>query len=238
MASTKSGIGIVRILFAISITLLTVSVVLLLRYLSTADERALKNFDSAAVFVAVSDIPRGTSLLDAQASDLIEVKSYPVSSLPASSIQKIDSSNQSLVALSDLYPGQILTVELFGVRPITQIGLDIPIGHVALTLELSYAAHVASFIKPGVNVAVFATTLAENNRDAESKLLFDSLQILAIGNQVGDTAPESTDETSTFLTLAVEFNEVDKLLRANEISKLHLALLSPISSNLRDSSQG
>lgn len=226
MAAGKRSIGVARLLFTFAALLLLGAIVITFQYLSTADERALENFDSAEVLVATQPIARGTSLLDAQNDQSLELTRYPVESIPASSLQKVSPANGNLVAQADIATGQILVAELFAERVIPSIDLEIPSGHVAVTVELEYASRVASFIKPGVNVAVFSSIIDQNNKNAKTSLLFRTLRILAVGTQTGNKDISTEEDTSNYVTFAVQFDDAIKLVNASQESKLSLALLN------------
>lgn len=226
MAAGKRGIGMAKVLFAFAALLLLGAIVVTVQYLSTSEERALESFDSAEVLVAAQPIARGTSLFDAQENQLLELKTYPVETLPGNSIQEVTASNGNLVAQADLAPGQILVSEIFAERAIPSIALEIPTGSVAVTVELEYAARVASFVKPGVNVAVYSTSFDQNNKNAKTSLLFRTLRVLAVGTQTSIKESSSEEEISNYLTFAVQFDEADKLIKASQDSKLYLALLN------------
>lgn len=226
MAGLNKGIGLARLLFAVAVVLTVTTLALLIQYLSGADERALKNFDSAQVLVATQAISRGTSLSVVDISKLVEAKNFPVNSVPDNSLQEINASNSQLVALSDIAPGQILIGDNFGARVKPAIDFNLPAGQVAITVELNYASKVATFVKPGVSVAVFATTAVQNNRPSKTSLLFKSLEVLAVGQQTDLSQSVPTDEIANFITLSVPYDSAGKLVDAFQNSKLHLALLS------------
>ena len=226
MAAGKRGVSIAKILFTFAALLLLGAIVLTVQFLSSADERAIDNFDSADVLVATQPIARGTSLFDAQKNQAFELRKYPVETLPGNSLQEVSTSNGNLVAQADIVPGQILVNELFGERAIPQLAIEIPTGSVAVTVELEFAARVASFIVPGVNVALYSTTLDQNNKNAKTNLLFRSLRVLAVGTQTSFKDQSSTEEISNYLTFAVPFDDADKLIKASQDSKIYLALLN------------
>ena len=224
MAIGIRGLGLSRIMFAISGIFTIFSIVLIYQYVSTSDDRALKNFDTAKVLVATGLIPQGTSLADAQSFKLLEVRSYPVDSIPTNSLQEILPNNRALVAQANIPAGQILVSELFNVRVIPKIDLGIPAGTVAVTIELNYAARVASFIKPGVNVAVYSTKVS--NSASSTSMLFSSVRVLAVGTQIAVNDPASVGDVANFITLAVPFDRAPQLVDSIEGGKLYLALLN------------
>lgn len=226
MSKGKRSLGVAKILFAFAIALSLFALVLIFQYLSTAEDRALKSFDTVRVFVATEPISRGTSLYDAEQQKLIEIRTYPAEALPLSSLEKISTANGNLVALMDVVPGQILVNEIFGDRIKPAIDFNLPAGKVAITLNLTYAARVAAFLKPGVNVALFSTSNEQNNRPSSTTTLFRSIQVLAIGQQIDPDKSMDVGEIADFVTVAVNYDQASQLIQAIQNSRIYLALLT------------
>lgn len=226
MSKGKRSLGVAKILFAFAIALSLFALVLIFQYLSTAEDRALKSFDTVKVLVATEPISRGTSLYDAEQQKLIEIRTYPAEALPLSSLEKISTANGNLVALMDVVPGQILVNEIFGDRIKPAIDFNLPAGKVAITLNLTYAARVAAFLKPGVNVALFSTSNEQNNRPSSTTTLFRSIQVLAIGQQIDPDKSMDVGEIADFVTVAVNYDQASQLIQAIQNSRIYLALLT------------
>ena len=88
MSTGKRSFGVAKTLFALGATLALFALILIFQYLSTAEDRVLKSFDSVKVLVATESISRGTTLADAEARKLIEIRTYPAETTPLSSVQK------------------------------------------------------------------------------------------------------------------------------------------------------
>jgi pilus assembly protein CpaB len=226
MSKGKRSLGVAKILFAFAVALSLFALVLIFQYLSTAEDRALKSFDTVKVLVATEPISRGTSLYDAEQQKLIEIRTYPAEALPLSSLEKISTANGNLVALMDVVPGQILVNEIFGDRIKPAIDFNLPAGKVAITLNLTYAARVAAFLKPGVNVALFSTSNEQNNRPSSTTTLFRSIQVLAIGQQIDPDKSMDVGEIADFVTVAVNYDQASQLIQAIQNSRIYLALLT------------
>lgn len=226
MPSKKRSLGVAKILFVLATIFSLFALVLIFQYLASAEERVLKSFDTVEVLVATESISRGTSLKDAESEKLIEVRTYPAKAVPLSSLQEISATAGNLVALIDIVPGQILVSEIFGDRVKPAINFDLPTGKVAITLNLTYEARVAAFLKPGVNVALFATSAEQNNRPSSTTVLFRSIQVLAIGQQVDPNESAETGEVANFVTVAVNYDQASQLVQAIQNSRIYLALLT------------
>ena len=226
MSTGKRSLGVAKTLFVLGATLALFALVLIFQYLSNAEDRVLKSFDSVKVLVATESISRGTTLADADARKLIEIRTYPAETTPLSSLQKISTINANQVALMDIAPGQILVSEIFGDRIKPAINFNLPAGKVAITINLTYAARVAAFLKPGVNVALFSTTNEQNNRVPTTTTVFRSIQVLAIGQQIDPEKPADSGEIADFVTVAVNYDQASKLIQAIQTSRIYLALLT------------
>ena len=226
MAISNRGIGVAKLLFGLAVIFFLAGIVVTFQYLSTADERAIQNLESVDVIVAVEAIPKGTSLFDAEISKFIETQTFPAKAVPLNSIQDINASNGDLLSRAGIAPGQILVNSLFADREVPSIDLEIPAGFVAVTVQMEYATRVASFIKPGVDVAVYSTKLDNKNEKAVTTLLFKSARVLAVGTETKVTAQAVDKDISDFITLSIRFDEASKLINATKVSSLYLALLN------------
>lgn len=223
MSDKRSSVAI-RILFLIATFSAIISLVLLYSYVSSADERALKSLDTAKVLIATKEIPQGTTLDQALKLTLIDTRNYPVQSVPKNSLQEVTTSNGNLVALGDIAAGQILLVESFGERVPPKVELSPTKGNVAVTVELGYGARLGTFLKPGIYVSLFATTTDPKTAKKTTTLLFDSLEILAIGAQVSQDQTVAKDAASNFVTFAVAIDKASMLIEAAQTASLYLAL--------------
>lgn len=226
MATSRRGIKVARLLFGFAGVFALASLYILFLYVSKSDERALDQFDTAKVLVAVESIAKGTSLSEANENGLIEIQTYPAKSLPTNSLEQVLPQNSQLVALSEIAPGEVLVGPMFGERVKPTISLDIPVGKVAITVELNYASKVGSFLRPGVNVAVYSIETSSNAKTSTTNILFRSIQVLAVGEEVAATTATAQTDIANFITLAVPYDQASKLIQATEGSVLYLALLN------------
>lgn len=230
MSSNRSSV-IIKALFTLATFSALISLFLLYTFVSTAEERALKSLDSAKVLVATKILPEGTSLRSALDGNLIEERSYPVQSVPKNSLQKIELANENLVALAEIRPGQILLVESFAEKVPPKVELSPEVGKVAVTVELGYGARLGTFLRPGVIVSLFGTYTDEKTGKKTTSLLYEQLEVLAIGDQVTQDAIDAKDSASNFVTFAVEINRANFLIEAAQSASLYLALPSSSAAN-------
>lgn len=230
MSDTRSS-AIVKVLFAVAFVAALASISLMYTYVSTAEDRVLKSLDSAKVLVSIQTLPKGTSLIEASNKKLVELRSYPIESVPKNSLQIIDANNQNLVALGEIPPGQILLAESFGAKVLPKVALNPGVGKVAVTVELDYGARLGSFLKPGVEVSIFSTYTDTKTGLRSTKLLFEALEILAIGDQVSQEPVETKDVSANFVTFAVAIDKANLLIEATQSASLYLALPNSITAS-------
>src|SRR5437667_5485491 len=125
------------------------------------------------VWIVTETIPRGTTLASARAKlaqDIVPVKSYPTSALETLP------DDPKLVASSDIAAGTIVLNGSFGSSDaLGPKSLDVPTGHLAVSVDLSDAQRVASFVKPGDWVAVYFWN------GQSTQVLFPRVQVLGVG---------------------------------------------------------
>ena len=130
---------------------------LVINYVRGADARAIADNQPVKVFVAEQLIPAGTTLKDAQRTELIKETRVATSALPAGALQEVGPDNNALLALSDVQPGEFLLAARFGTTPIGEKAIEVPAGMLAMSVELSDPARVGQFVTPGSHIAIYAT---------------------------------------------------------------------------------
>ena len=192
----------------------------MLWYASTSDSRALAGIDAINVFVANSEIPAGTTLSDALGNQWLRVEQIPKRLAPEGSGTEVDATNSSNVAASDIHAGELVVLSRFVPRQQISAGLAIPVGKVALALNLEDPQRVGNFVRVGAKIAVFSTTST-----AKTELLLSDLLVLGVGDSTGDTAP-ATPGGSKLITVAVTQTEAELLIQATTVGTLYLALMN------------
>ncbi|WP_460599950.1 RcpC/CpaB family pilus assembly protein [Flexivirga lutea] len=76
---------------------------------------------------------------------------------PAGVLSAVDASNQSLVATTDIQPGEFVMSARFGTSPVSQKAIGVPSGKVAISVQLTDPQRVGEFITPGSHIAIYAT---------------------------------------------------------------------------------
>ncbi|MCL1594164.1 MAG: RcpC/CpaB family pilus assembly protein [Actinomycetia bacterium] len=151
---SRKWIGVI-----VAIVLAAIGTWILVRYVQGADNRALEGEATVSVLVIDTPVPAGTPAESISGS--VQVEMVPVKVQVAGSLGSVEdlSSLEGLVANVDLLPGE----QVIAARFITPQGLEelddivIPEGLMEVTLSLSPERAVGGVIRPGDQVAVFAS---------------------------------------------------------------------------------
>ena len=131
---------------------------------------------------------------DAQRTELIAETRVAADAMPVGALKDINADNNSLLALSDVQPGEFLMAARFGSRPIGEKAIEVPSGMLAMSVELSDPARVGKFVTPGSDISIYAThgmkligddeaTKAFNELNLKgTTVLLDKVQVIAMGD--------------------------------------------------------
>ena len=151
---SKKWVGVV-----VAVALATIGTFILVRYVQGADNRALEGEETVAVLVIDSAVSSGTPAEDMSGSVRIEM--VPVKVQAPGSLGSVEELNdlEGLVTSVDLLPGEQVIDARF-ITPQTLEELDdivVPDGLLEVTLSLSPERAVGGNLRPGDEVAVFAS---------------------------------------------------------------------------------
>lgn len=204
-------------------------------YVSGADQRAEDKVQTVEAFVAVGDIPKGTSGSAAVSGGLITTARVLRGSVPASAVTNTEDLNGK-VAASTIQAKQYITDGSF-VAPSEGGGgtLAASIGDknfVAVTISFDSARAVANQIAPGDRVDMI---------DGSGNYLLRGVKVLAIGTETAATAaggngqPSPTASSSGLITFEVPPDQALTIVNANSEGGLYLTL-QPLSATSGGSS--
>ena len=200
------GRRVLAILVAAVLALL--GALLVFTYAKNADNRAVAGQQPKAVYVTKSVLPAGTTLKDALAQGLVTKTTVAAKAEPVGALESIDTTNQNLLAVADVAPGQYLLSAGFGTTKIGTKAITIPDGMLAISVSLSDPARVGNFVTPGSHITVFETAkLKKFGTDPASKqfneldirgtavLLPDAL-VIGMGNATTSPAVQPAADTA------------------------------------------
>jgi pilus assembly protein CpaB len=167
------GRRIIAIFAAAVIALIGVTSVIL--YARGADARAVEAQQPVDVYVAKDKVAAGTVLKDALRKGEIVKTQVAAAGRPAGALTKVDDSNSSLLAITDVQAGEYLLSARFGTQPAGIKAIEVPAGMVALSVQLTDPARVGSFVTPGSHIAIYESFKIKSlGTDAKSKAINDA----------------------------------------------------------------
>jgi pilus assembly protein CpaB len=227
----------------VAVLLAIAGAALVIIYAQNADKRAIADAQPTTVFVAQKLIASGTTLKDAQRTEQLVETQVAAKAVPAGALKKIDPANNSLLALSDVQPGEILIESRFGSTPVGAKAIEVPSGMLAVSVELSDPARVGKFVTPGSHIAIYASYKIKALSDDEqakiinendvkgTSVLIDDVLVIGMGEtplsapKASATEEDAQTQTPSFLvTLAVKPTDAPKIVHGINEYTLYAAL--------------
>lgn len=238
------GRRVLAILLAAVVAVVGVAAVLV--YARGADQRAVAAQQPADVYVATKAVASGTMLKDAIRSGSIVKTSVVSKGLPVGALQRVTDSNSSLLALTDIQPGEYVLSGRFGTTPTGTKAIEVPSGMVAVSVQLTDPARVGTFVTPGTRIAIFDSykikaigddKQSKTLNDADVKgtsVLLDDVLVIAMGGTAltpgqnsttkdGEAAPAAS-APSFLVTVAVTPKDAARLVHGINTGELYAAL--------------
>jgi pilus assembly protein CpaB len=190
-----------------AIALGLIAALLLFNYVRGIEDRANDNAKRVDVYVAKTDIPKGTEGAMAASSNAVGVAQIPQEFRPASAITTTDEI-QKKVALFDIPQNTPIVQDMFVDPAQAQISFRERLKnpeHVAITISTDEVHGVAGFLVPGdeVNMMVIDEPEGEGEGgfvDGTARYLYQKVQILAVGQSTLLSPGEQVQETSAGAT--------------------------------------
>jgi len=209
-------------------------------YASGADSRAMAGQRPVQVLVVVGSVPAQMAASEAVAEGLLEVRSLPRRAVPEGAVADVEEL-EGRVAASELFVGEVVLPGRF-VDPSVSGALSIPVGMLAVSVELTDPGRVAGFVVPGSEVAIFDTfdlpkdPSAAGEVEQATRLLLPRVKVLAAGPtsvrsaaaaQPQESAPvEEVPVATSVLTVAVNQAGAEKLVHATQTGTVSFGLLT------------
>lgn len=202
---------ILTIIVAIVLAMIGTGAVLI--YVKQADQRALAGQKAVSVLVATRQVPAGTTAEAALSAGYFQAQKLPAASVPADAVRSIGPAISGLVISANLPSGQLLLRPMLVTKAVAATGLAIPVGKVALTVEMCLQKAVAGYIRPGSQIAVFntfftgkqgtvtvscaGTSWQSGVKNIRTRLVLTNVSVLAVGPASTGTGTTGTTTTST-----------------------------------------
>ncbi|MFP5327142.1 MAG: Flp pilus assembly protein CpaB [Acidimicrobiia bacterium] len=199
------------------------------RYLSTTDQRAFDNAELVKVFVVKEAIPRDYPAERAIAEERIGIGEIPRRFRPPSALTRLEDI-AGKVAISELSPNQVVVTGQFVDPRVAQrtFSQRIPSGNVAITVSVDQVRGVAGLLRPDdrVNILVF--------QDGSERVLYQNVQVIAVGSSTAPLPGEQPDPaaeaptSSNLITFAVPPEAAARIAFAAQNSGgIYLTLVPP-----------
>lgn len=222
-----------KVLLIAAVLIAALGATMVFLYVRSADDRAAQGFVTVDVLRATVPIEPGELIDDAFAAQKMSLESVPTDLL-LPGYQDSIAGLSGQVALTTIYPGELIIGAKFGQSSSVPSSLQIPRGKIAISVNLTDPARVAGFVTPGSNVAVFLNAVGEADGQPYTRMLLGPVSVLGVGSTT-PVSTTTTDETgastteqlpSTLLTLAVDQGEAERVLYAQGNGELAFALLT------------
>jgi pilus assembly protein CpaB len=228
------------LMIVLAVTLGLVGAVAIFAYLKNSDSRAVAGKQPTTVLVVDKRIPAGTTVKDILDGNYIKSEQVPASAKPADALARLSDLTASHVALADIQPGGIVLQQMFGRRPPTTSGLEIPNGMIAVSVPISTSADVAGYVQPGSEIAVFDTFVMlddkgtpTGNKDQptrrdnwNTRLLLARVPVLAVSQAAPSGTKQAVASESLLVTIAVSQADAERVIHVAHTGSLYFALLS------------
>jgi pilus assembly protein CpaB len=222
-----------------------VGVISVMLYARGADARAVSANQPTSVYVSTKAIPAATQLKDALRDGSLVKTVVPAKAVPLGALADVNADNSSLVAVTDIAPGEYVLASRFGSTPQGTKAIEVPQGKVAVAVQLTDPARVGSFVTPGSHIAIFdsykikalgnsAQAQQVNGTDIEgTSLLLDDVLVIGMGStalnpgsQAGAAAGAPAAAPGYLVTVAVTPDQAARLIHAINAGTLYAVLRS------------
>ena len=232
-------------LIAVALLLALFGTAMIFNYSAARPAPAAAAEKQATVLVATKLIPAGTTGRQALEQKLVALKQVPAGLVPPGALVDI-APVQDQETATDLQPGEMLLPTRFLSTTVAG-SMEIPDDKIAISVQVADPQRVAGFIRPGSEVAVFATyPVTSPPPPADStvpvvaeatRILLPRVEVVAVGPTAlrvhGTAKPEGgeavaapTSDTAALVTVAVSIEDAQKLAHTALTGRLTLGLLN------------
>jgi pilus assembly protein CpaB len=219
--SSRITVIAIAVVFAATATL---SVFLYARGL---EENAETSTDTVGVVVVSQDIPSGTELDGLLSGGALEVQQVPADLVVSNAVTDLTALKGEKTASPILAGEQVSSTRLAGSQDLPGGVLSIPKGMQGITVALESQRVIGgNVLNTGDHVAIHATFQNEKY----TVLISSDAQVLRVSRQAdGTAAGTATTQSGTgnSVTLALEPEEVQKLVFGQDLGKVYFAVIPP-----------
>ncbi|MHB8842340.1 MAG: Flp pilus assembly protein CpaB [Candidatus Aquicultor sp.] len=205
-------------------------------YLNNIKKQAVEEQKTVQVWVAASDIAKGTSIEDIAKDHLAELKEIPRRYVASQAISSTRNIEGQVLSVS-ISAGEQLTIGKFKHPSEAGLSFTVPKGYLAVSIPYDSIRGIAEMAKPGDLVTAFASFNPGADGDDVTKILLQKVQVIAVGDSIGaekeapgnkvldsSKAESTSDKSNKTITLALIPADAEKLVYAQENGKVWLGL--------------
>lgn len=228
-----------------ALVLAVVATIALRDYVRSAEQEATADADLVNVLVATGSIDPGIPAVRIAGSGFAELRALPRSFVPAGALTdiaqlRVEDGQDGALGFTNrrIDANEPLSTAMFSAEPPPTDAFEVPLGQVAVSVDVEATAAVANFLDVGdrVNIMVHLEdgAVAEDGsvvEGATTRLLLQDVPILAIGRRITAGAQPNAQEQVVrddgLLTLTVALDSIDaeRLVFARFAGTLYLTLL-------------
>lgn len=206
-------------------------------YAASAEDRAVASAGQrTTVVVTTADIGVGVTFSDAVTQGRVEEREVPVDLAPPGAVTSIAAVDPAFIAVVTLAGNQMVMLGDFASELPVVGPLAVPEGLIGMSLQLADPARVGTFLRPGSEIAVYATieesrSEADASTTAVTNVILDRVTVLGVGTAT-QTQSDQVDEQSSqseqtaLVTVAVTQEQSTRLVHAVQTGALYLGLLA------------
>ncbi len=208
------------------------------RYLDAERQRLLRDNEMVDVLVAMQDLPGGMTSEEILKKKYVETREIPRQFVAEGAISSAAALEGKVVA-SAVSKDEQITRARFKFPAEVGLSSSTPQGYLALSIPYEAARGVGGLLKPGDQVAVFAT-LDPDEKTSQTQIIIPKAKVLAVGQalQAEEVAVESAPSGGLMsssggssgpgtITLALAPTDAEKVVFAQEKGKVWLGLFAP-----------
>jgi pilus assembly protein CpaB len=221
----------VIVIFAAAVACAVLASVLVVRYVRQREEEAKRTrVEVQPVVVATSDIPIGTRLTEGH----ITVREWPKTGVPQAAVSTPEAVVGRLVRGGIARDEPILEHRLFpkdlsGAPGIMSV--IVPSGKRAMAVGVNEVIGVSGFILPKDRVDVIATSSGQGTSKS-TETIMQNIEVLAVGQRLEQEGKQNIVVPT--VTMAVTPQQAERLARALQEGKIHIALRSIMDTQVAD----
>lgn len=219
------------LIFGVALICAVLASVLVVRYVRQREEEARRTrMEVQPVVVATSDIPIGTRLN----AKLVAIREWPKAGIPQAAVSTPEAVLGRLVKGEIARDEPILDHRLFpkdlsGAPGIMSV--IVPSGKRAMAVGVNEVIGVSGFILPKDRVDVIATKTGQGTGKPTETIL-RNIEVLAVGKRLEQEGKQNIEVPT--VTMAVTPEQAERLARALQEGKIHIALRSIMDAQVVD----